>query len=89
MNIDLGQIVATPGALKAINSADISDSLMKHKNGDWGVLSAEDKKANDEAANPATQERILSSYVDKFGNKFWIITEWDRSFTTVLLPEEY
>ena len=82
-----GQIVATRGALSVLSREDIMKALRRHLSGDWGNLSAEDKQENDFAVN--NELRILSSYSSKKGVKFWIITEADRSVTTVLLPEEY
>jgi hypothetical protein len=60
---------------------------VRHARGDWGDLSSEDKLANKRALEEGT--RLLSAYHLKTGQKIWIITEWDRSATTVLLPEEY
>ena len=82
-----GQIVATRGALSVLSREDIMKALRRHLSGDWGDLSTEDKQENDFAVN--NEFRILSSYSSKKGVKFWIITEADRSVTTVLLPEEY
>ena len=82
-----GQIVATRGALSVLSREDIMKALRRHLSGDWGDLSTEDKQENDFAVNK--ELRILSSYSSKKGVKFWIITEADRSVTTVLLPEEY
>ena len=82
-----GQIVATRGALSVLSREDIMKALRRHLSGDWGDLSTEDKQENDFAVN--NKLRILSSYSSKKGVKFWIITEADRSVTTVLLPEEY
>ena len=85
----LGQIVATPGALALFQQHEdksIHQCLLNHLRGDWGELCADDKEANDYALN--TGGRILSSYFVG-GNKIWIITEADRSATTILLPEEY
>lgn len=84
----LGQTVATPGALVVLNGLGISPSslLDRHQGGDWGEMDAEDKAANDEALTYA--DRIFSAY--QFDTvKFWVITEADRSATTILLPEEY
>lgn len=84
----LGQVVATPGALElmdrlAINAADI---LARHQCGDWGVIPGEDAQQNQFAIEHGL--RILSSY--PFGeDRIWIITEADRSVTTLLLPDEY
>ena len=87
---ELGQLVVTPGATEAIGTEHIPELLTaifeKHRNGDWGDLGEEDKAANDEALE--TGDRIHSAY--NIGeNRIWIITEYDRSRTTVLLPEEY
>lgn len=82
-----GQIVATRGALSVLSIEDIRKALGRHLSGDWGDLSAEDKQENDFSVNNGF--RIISSYSSKKGVKFWIITEADRSATTVLLPEEY
>lgn len=65
----------------------VATLLNRHQTGDWGDLSSSDKKANDLAAENGG-ERIISSYATEFG-KVWVITEADRSVTTVLLPEEY
>ena len=83
----LGQIVATPNALAQITQEDTMAALERHVNGDWGELCAEDKLANDCAVVEGS--RILSAYRAANGTKFWIITEADRSVTTVLLPEDY
>ena len=82
-----GQIVATRGALSVLSREDIMKALRRHLSGDWGDLSAEDKQENDFSVKNGF--RILSSYTSQKGVKFWIITEADRSVTTVLLPEEY
>ncbi len=60
--------------------------LMRHAVGDWGDVCIEDKISNDAATH--TGQRVLSAY-QLFGQKIWIITEWDRSVTTVLFPSEY
>lgn len=85
----LGQIVATPGALEALEKTGELPGpfLMRHENGDWGELDAEDKSTNDEALTVGN--RILSAYRLKDDTKIWIITEADRSSTTILLPDEY
>jgi hypothetical protein len=85
--VPLGMIVATPNALANVSSEEIQRALQRHVTGDWGELDAEDKKANDEALQ--TGERLLSAYKSATGTKFWIITEADRSSTTILLPEDY
>jgi hypothetical protein len=84
-----GRLVATPGALAALeeNGQGCTEYLERHVRGDWGDLCDEDKQANEEALEQGL--RILSSYRLSSGVKIWIITECDRSATTVLLPEEY
>jgi len=90
----LGQIVATPGALVALAAADTSPStlLQRHASGDWGDLDAHDRAANDTALCDGS--RLLSAYTVAEGVKVWIITEaadddGHRAATTLLLPEEY
>jgi hypothetical protein len=80
-------LVATPNALANVSSEEIQRALQRHVIGDWGELDEEDKKANDQAL--LVGERLLSAYQSVTGIKFWIITEADRSVTTVLLPEDY
>ncbi len=84
----LGQIVATPGALELLQKHNMTPMqvLEKHVTGFFGDLCDEDKEANNEAI--WNEERILSSY--KIGDeKLWLITEADRSSTTILLSSEY
>jgi hypothetical protein len=91
----LGRVVATPGAVQALEEAKQQPGhfLRLHCEGMWGDLCAEDRRANEAAiaheGDPARQQRVLSSYRTKAGAKLWVITEWDRSVTTILLPEEY
>jgi len=86
---DLGQLVATPGALAALEKAgqNAMDFLSRHVMGDWRELCEEDRKEN--RFSLETGFRLLSSYKTNAGDKLWIITESDRSVTTLLLPEEY
>jgi hypothetical protein len=100
---ELGLIVATPGALEACSNVHMQKCLARHLTGDWGCIDPEDKQANDEALSG--DERILSAYpIDPAkpyqatrllpeprsgDNTLWIITEADRSATTLLLPDEY
>ena len=85
----LGQIVATPGALGALERANQSPPffLARHGGGDWGELDPTDIAENEYSL--AHGFRLLSSYETGAGEKLWIITEADRSTTTLLLPEEY
>jgi hypothetical protein len=86
----LGVLMQTPGS-KQVDFGHIMMCLAKHAAGDWGVVDAADKAANNAALRDG--DRLLSAYLideqkPELG-KFWIITEADRSLTTVLLPEEY
>ncbi len=83
----LGQVVATPNALAAIPDDEVQNALSRHVRGDWGTLDAEDLNANERALRSGG--RLFSSYHSSQNVKFWIITECDRSVTTVLLPEDY
>lgn len=83
----LGRTVITPNALESLHHDDVRDALTRHGQGDWGELCEEDKESNDAALESCG--RLLSAYRDKADVKFWIITEADRSVTTVLLPEDY
>jgi len=90
----LGQIVATPGALEALqrNNVTAFDYLRRHASGDWGVLDEEDKLANDEAITSGA--RIMSAYFLPDETKVWVITEaaddaGNREATTLVLPDEY
>jgi hypothetical protein len=83
----LGSIYATPNALSAIPNPEIQSALARHLSSDWGNVCAEDHDANERALVDGS--RLLSVYQTKLGVKFWIITEWDRSATTILLPEDY
>jgi len=85
----LGQIVATPGALAAISESGerLASFLKRHVSGDWGDIAEEDRQENE--LSVAQGFRLLSAYRLSDGTKLWIITEADRSFTTLLLPSEY
>jgi len=86
---DLGQLVATPGALASLEKTgqNAMDFLSRHVGGDWGELPKEDKDENQFSLDKGF--RLLSSYRTTAGDKLWVITEADRSHTTLLLPEEY
>lgn len=86
-NLSLGQTVITQSALERLDQADIPRALLRHTSGDWGMVPDDDRREND--LSVAHGFRVLSAYRDSRGTKFWIITEADRSVTTVLLPEEY
>lgn len=85
----LGQVVATPGALQALEEAHQTpyEFIGRHIIGDWGELDKADIAENELSVKEGF--RILSAYKLRSGVKIWIITEADRSATTLLLPEEY
>ena len=82
-----GRIVITPGAQSKVSEDDALECLARHVAGDWGDLDENDRKENDLALEYGF--RLFSRYVTPGGTTFWIITEHDRSVTTILLPEEY
>jgi len=87
---DLGQLVATPGALAALEKSGQSpmDFLSRHVTGDWGEIPEEDRKENQFSLENGF--RLLSSYRTNAGDTVvWVITEANRSHTTLLLPDEY
>lgn len=89
-----GQVLATPGALEALEKAGqgVWEFLSLHLQGQWGQLSDDDRRLNDEAVKDGS--RILSAFILKTGVKVWCITEAEndhgiRAATTLLLPDEY
>jgi hypothetical protein len=86
-HVRLGRILSTPNALSKLDNADILTAIQRHQAGDWGDVEAGDRRANDRALEEGT--RLFSIYHSPKGVRFWIITEADRSATTVLLPEDY
>ena len=90
----LGQIVATPGALEALNKSGQAPAefLARHNAADWGDVCEEDRRLNDEAL--VNGSRLLSAYILKTGERLWLITEAQddnghRAATTLLLSTEY
>ena len=85
----LGRVVATPGALGALEKAEQlpAEFLDRHVNGDWGDVPDADKQENELSVEQGF--RILSAYTTSAGDHIWVLTEADRSVTTLLLPEEY
>ena len=88
----MGQIVMTRGVNDEISentlfSKFVLTSLKRHAQCDWGDLGKEDTASNNSALK--TGGRLFSSYIKEGLNKIWIITEWDRSVTTILFPDEY
>ena len=82
-----GQILITTNALQHLSEAEVQLALRRHLAGDWGDCEPDDAAANDDALRQGA--RLLSVYHTADAVRFWIITEADRSVTTVLLPEDY
>ena len=82
----LGQLVITPNASLTLRTEEVLAALQRHSEGDWGDLCPEDTLANESAVQQGC--RLFSAYGEGH-HRFWIITEADRSVTTVLLPEDY
>jgi len=84
-----GQLLATPAAMDALTKAgdDPRSFLCRHLAGEWGDLTDDDKLANEAALRDG--DRVLSSYRISTGEELWVITEADRSATTLLLPSDY
>jgi hypothetical protein len=85
----LGQLCATPGALAALERSGETPLpfLSRHATGDWGNVDDHDRQVNEVAVRDGNA--ILSSYKTRLDEVIWIITEADRSISTVLLPSEY
>ncbi len=83
----MGRLVVTQGAINALKTDDIVQAIVRHLTGDWGNLDERDWKMNDDALEFGG--RLLSEYFAQDRTKFWIVTECDRSATTILLPKEY
>ena len=86
---NLGQLVITPAALQACQDSNQLplEFLQRHWQGDWGEVGQEDWQENE--LSLVNGFRLLSAYITNNGTKLWILTEADRSVTTILLPSEY
>lgn len=89
MKFPLGRILATQGAQQALRKCNVPTLayLRRHSFGDWGELHPQDVRANEACLKHGG--RLLSAYTLPDGTRIWVVTEWDRSATTCLLPEEY
>lgn len=85
--VETGPVFVTATASKKLNPIDICIALQRHRKGDWGLVCAKDREANDFALDVGN--RLLSAYDDRDQVRFWVITEPDSSYTTVLLPSDY
>lgn len=93
VKFELGQVVMTMGVHNTIQEDKefakfVAKSFVRHCNGDWGDLDEEDKALNDLGLKNG-DDRLFSKYTDDNGESIYIITEWDRSATTILYPDEY
>ena len=82
-----GQLFITPNALQRLGLEETTNFLARHAQGDWGDVNEGDRQANEDALKDGG--RLFSVYRASDGRKFWIITEADRSVTTILLVEDY
>ena len=92
--LPLGQVLVTRGVDAQMKDSlgfmtHVMTCLDRHMVCDWGDLCEEDRQMNEEALDPECPERIMSVWNHQTWPTVWIITEWDRQHTTVLLPEEY
>ena len=87
VSFSLGRLLITPAARDVLTQDDLLTALNRHMRGDWGNVNADDRKENDLSVEKGF--RILSAYETSEREKFWIITEADRSSTCVLLPSDY
>ena len=83
----LGRIVITANAARALHPADVQEAMLRHAFGDWGEVGRADWAENELALQEG--ERLFSVYRDRAQQRFYLITEADRSVTTCLLPEDY
>jgi hypothetical protein len=86
--VRLGRLYFTQGVMELVelHGGEVVDCVLRHARGDWGIVGQQDKELNDRAL--VRGERLLSSYVIADW-KLYVITEWDRSLTTVMLADEY
>lgn len=87
VSFSLGQVLMTSAAEAKLHPVDVVAALRRHARGDWGDFGAEDCQENERSLREGF--RLLSAYKDQNGTRFYIITEADRSVTTILLPEDY
>ncbi|MBK7878915.1 MAG: hypothetical protein IPJ77_24925 [Planctomycetes bacterium] len=87
LSFPLGEVRITDGAERKLDPYDVVTGITRHARGDWGDLDDHDWQQNDNAYEHGG--RLFSRFIAKCGKAFWVITECDRSATTVLLPEEY
>lgn len=84
---ELGRLLITPAAQTKLDNQDVMKALGRHIVGDWGDCCPDDWESNQQALTE--EDRLFSVFHDRNNVKFWIITEYDMSATTILLPEDY
>jgi hypothetical protein len=82
-----GCVVVTANAALSLSNDDVSTALRRHLRGDWGELDRHDREANERALRQGGQ--LLSVYQSSKGQRYYVLTEADRSATTLMLPEDY
>ncbi len=92
MKFETGNVVMTAGIANTMEEhpsfrGEVMKLMLRYMEGDWGDMSDDDKALNDDAVQTG-EDRIFAAYITSQG-KVWIITEWDRSYTTILYPDEY
>lgn len=85
----LGEVFITQGVNHAFSPEEIRRCIKRHVEGDWGNVCPEDREQNERGLDKEDPGRLMSVYPFEDGRILWVITEWDRSATTALLPEEY
>jgi hypothetical protein len=85
--VPLGRTFITSAAKSSLSKIDIEVALMRHGRGDWGIVNDHDREVNERGLQRGG--RLFSVFRSEAGDKFYVITEWDRSATTVLLPADY
>ncbi len=84
---DLGRLCITANAAKNLPAREVLQAVARHVSGDWGLLDPHDRQQNENALRHGS--RLVSIYRSSTGQRFYVITEASREFTTVLLPEDY
>lgn len=85
--VPLGKTFISRNAKARLSPMDVFVALKRHGSGDWGIIDDHDREVNERALQG--RGRLFSVFRSEAGDKFYVITEWDRSATTVLLPEDY
>ena len=85
---EIGELVVTPQAESHLTPRELARAIARHTDGDWGLVPPEDKDSND-ASVVKGEGTLHSAYRSLAGERFWVVTEADRSVTTVLMPDDY